>query len=311
MEWYMCRDGGEMIVPQDQELSEQSVSQDNSFQWEEGLSMCGELPVSNYGVWASETRLVGDWLEYQLHGLSEMDQMNDNFMSSFLQEDLPQMRNTYQSVGMFSESKCSTVPFDNLLKDVDMDSQSIPKDQWRREDLKYLEVPSSMDWDKLDGPSTSISYDSEKEKGSLSRNISASWRSLVALVPAVESCQALGSETNTSPMADGQLDEETSMEENALQELEVAMTQLTQETRICFRDALYRLARSSEQLHLKDEKRIVKHTINETAVSNDQRETSRAGKAERVEFGSNQYDSTVAHLMFNKINRKGVDLYGV
>ncbi|KAF9595626.1 hypothetical protein IFM89_001499 [Coptis chinensis] len=84
----------------------------------------------------------------------------------------------------------------------------------------------------------------------------------------------LKSETNTSPMADGQLDEETSMEENALQELEVAMTQLTQETRICFRDALYRLARSSEQLHLKDERQIVEHTINETAVSNDQRETS-------------------------------------
>ncbi|KAF9608164.1 hypothetical protein IFM89_007550 [Coptis chinensis] len=50
---------------------------------------------------------------------------------------------------------------------------------------------------------------------------------------------------------------------------------LAQETRICFRDALYRLARSSEQLHLKDERQIVEHTINETTVSNDQRETSR------------------------------------
>lgn len=65
-----------MSVPHSQGQSEQSLSLDNSFQWDVGFNMCKELPC----LWDSENRLVGDWVDYQLDNLGGMDQMNGNFM---------------------------------------------------------------------------------------------------------------------------------------------------------------------------------------------------------------------------------------
>ncbi|PIA60082.1 hypothetical protein AQUCO_00400754v1 [Aquilegia coerulea] len=290
MEWYMVRDDDEMIVPQDREQSEQSLLQDNSFQWKEGLSMCGELPTPDYGIWDSDNKLSGDWLDYQLDGMSGIDQMNDNFMNSFFEENTPRMRSTYQCAGKFPESECSTMSSGDLLTDVGMDSQSVSTDQSRRGNLNKLEVPSSMDWNTLDGPPTYTSYDSENGKGFITRN-------------------AHGIETNSSLVTDGQVDEETSFEQVAIRELELAMTQLTEETRICFRDSLYRLAKSSRQRQLESQSQSEEQTIDGTFSTNTHGETARfEEKVEHMESETNYFDSTVAHLMFNELNSTP-DLY--
>ncbi|KAF5199991.1 Lnk3-like isoform x1 [Thalictrum thalictroides] len=283
MEWYMVRDDDEMIVPQDQEKSEQSLLQDNSCQWKEGLSMYGELPTADYGIWDSDNKLVGDWLDYQLDGMSAIDQMNDNFMNSIFEENTPRMRSTYQCVGNFPESECSTMSSGDLLTDVGMDSQSISTDQLRRGNVSKLEVPSSMDWNTLDDPPTYTSYDSENVKKSVARH-------------------AHGNKANSSLVTDGQVDEETSFEEVAIRELELAMTQLTEETRICFRDSLYRLAKSSRQRQLEIQSQSEEQTIEGTFLTNVHGETSRFGKVEHMESETNYFDSTVAHLMFNELS---------
>ncbi|KAL5720256.1 hypothetical protein ACHQM5_012935 [Ranunculus cassubicifolius] len=265
MAWYMSRND-EMVVPQSQAQSEQSLSLGNSFQWEEGLSMCGKLPITNYDMWGTENKLVGDWLDYQLDGISGMDQTNDNFMTSFLEEDPPPMRNSYES-------------FDNFQT-----NNNTKQEQSSRSNLKYLEVPSSMDWDKLEDSLAYPPYDTEEANDSFARN-------------------APGNETNTSYMIDEQVDKDRSLEETALQEFKMAMTQLTDDTRISFRDALYRLAKNSRQQQSEES------TDEEKSFSNVHSETSRYGKEEQTELQTNNFDRGVARLMFNELHDATPDMY--
>ncbi|PIA60087.1 hypothetical protein AQUCO_00400757v1 [Aquilegia coerulea] len=122
-----------------------------------------------------------------------------------------------------------------------------------------------------------------------------------------EVISAHGIETNSSLVTDGQVDEETSFEQVATRELKLAMTQLTEETRICFRDSLYRLAKSSRQRQLESQSEEL--TIDGTFLTNTHGETARfEEKVEHMESETNYFDSTVAHLMFNELNSTP-DLY--
>lgn len=275
MEMYMSRNVDDMIVPRSQGQSEQSLLLDNSFQWDVGFNMCKELPcpVTDYGMWDSDNRLVGDWVDYQLDNLGGMDQMNGNFMTSFLEEDPPPMSSSYQSYEILPEPKCSKIPFNSLPT-----NQNDDEDQSYSNDLKYVEVPSPMNWEKLEESQTCMPYDS----GNYITRTGTS------------------SETNTPLMEVGQVFEETSVEETTLHELEMAMTQLTDETRISFRDALYRLATSSRQRQLEDEMQSKEPTVGGT---------SRFGKAQHTETETNFFDSGVAHLLFNELNSNNPDLY--
>lgn len=284
MEMYKSRNVDEMIVPQSRGQSKQSLLLDNSFQWDEGFGMCKELPrpQTDYGMWDSGNRLVGDWLDYQFDNLGGVDQMNDNFMNSFLEEDPPPMSNSYQSYEILPESKRNKITFNNLPT-----NQNDKHAQSYRGDMKYLEVPSTMDWDKLDDSPNSIQHDSGNH---LTRN-------------------GTPSDTNTSLLGDGQVYEETSIEEATLQELEMVMTQLTDETRISFRDALYRLATSSRERQSEDQRHSEESSVDGMPLSNVNGRTSIFGKAVHAELETNFFDSGVAHLMFNELNSNSAELY--
>ncbi|CAI0421541.1 unnamed protein product [Linum tenue] len=102
--------------------------------------------------------------------------------------------------------------------------------------------------------------------------------------------------TSEDDCKDFQLQNEPSREESALHEFELMMAQLPTKTRICFRDALYRLAKNSRP-----------HEVASDDVSMDtsswapQVEESRSGER-GMEPETNSIDRSIASMMFNQMD---------
>ncbi|GMI90432.1 NIGHT LIGHT-INDUCIBLE AND CLOCK-REGULATED GENE 3 [Hibiscus trionum] len=102
--------------------------------------------------------------------------------------------------------------------------------------------------------------------------------------------------------ANGFVSEGMTLEESVLKELEMVTTQLSNKTRICFRDAFYRLAKNStqnpvalgQQGNLHAQTHSPKWTISEEKI--------RSGKKETTESETNTIDRTIANLTFGKID---------
>ncbi|OIV99069.1 hypothetical protein TanjilG_32328 [Lupinus angustifolius] len=99
----------------------------------------------------------------------------------------------------------------------------------------------------------------------------------------------------------------SSLEESILQNLEMAIAQFTGKTRICFRDALYRLARDTKEQHLVEnldgglnmQESMPHEVLNDTMRSEDR---------EPMETDTNNVDRAVANLMYNKMETNMQDL---
>ncbi|KAE8721572.1 hypothetical protein F3Y22_tig00015498pilonHSYRG00067 [Hibiscus syriacus] len=102
--------------------------------------------------------------------------------------------------------------------------------------------------------------------------------------------------------ANGFVSEGMSLEESVLKELEKVTTQLSDKTRICFRDAFYRLAKNlkqnpvalGQQGNLHAQTHPLKWTISEEKI--------RSGKKEKTESETNTIDRTIANLTFDKMD---------
>lgn len=101
--------------------------------------------------------------------------------------------------------------------------------------------------------------------------------------------------------------EEISLEESVLHELEVVMEQLPEKTRICFRDALFRLAKNSERLSVSPIQNgdLALEKLHPLTVDD---ETLRSGKPVATESETNSIDRAVANLLFNKMDFDPQDL---
>lgn len=84
-------------------------------------------------------------------------------------------------------------------------------------------------------------------------------------------------------------DEEISMEESVLQHLENLTSQLTEETRICFRDSLYRLAGNS------------KHDACQSRNAMPDQDSTWFNEEETTESRTNVIDRTVANFLFSNV----------
>lgn len=91
----------------------------------------------------------------------------------------------------------------------------------------------------------------------------------------------------------GQVGCETSLEESVLQELQGVMDQMTENTRICFRDALYRLAKNSK--HGVTQYQNAMQRTSQSAISRSERTQTR-------ESETNTIDRAIANLMFSKMD---------
>uniref|UniRef100_A0A7N0TXU4 Uncharacterized protein n=1 Tax=Kalanchoe fedtschenkoi TaxID=63787 RepID=A0A7N0TXU4_KALFE len=96
------------------------------------------------------------------------------------------------------------------------------------------------------------------------------------------------------------VNDELSMEESLLLDFELVMNQMSEKTRYCFRDALYRLASNSER-QTSNQNDNAKPNPWETTAK-DESSTSRYMNTDESEAKTNVIDRTVASLMFSNMD---------
>ncbi|KAK4253175.1 hypothetical protein QN277_010774 [Acacia crassicarpa] len=97
------------------------------------------------------------------------------------------------------------------------------------------------------------------------------------------------------------INQQSFVEESILQDLEMAISLFSDKTRICFRDALYRLARNTQQQHVVQDQNVDPST-QRTAPQTDHSETTRYEEKKPMESETNSIDRAIANLMFNKMD---------
>ncbi|KAK9912589.1 hypothetical protein M0R45_036447 [Rubus argutus] len=171
----------------------------------------------------------------QLEDLAGLQQMDDIFLSSLL-DDLPGAENVPKSFFFRSDSS-DMLATDSISTSMNLESQSISSSVHSAGSSKHLKTHTG-----------SPELVSEKGHTTLSQ-FSPCHSERKDCAPVKAHAVSLLSPSEQGCMH-GRVDEETSIEESVLQELEMVMTQLTEKTRICFRDALYRLADNSKGNHV-------------------------------------------------------------
>ncbi|WKA01937.1 hypothetical protein VitviT2T_020186 [Vitis vinifera] len=230
---------------------------------------------------------------FQLDELAGMDQMDTIFLTSLL-EDLPNTENFNRTFCFSPESQHSAMPENNQMEDMILDSQSISSNLHRMGSSKYLKTHAfspSVDWDSEEvttlchNPCNSVQKDCPPVKAPM----------IKFLVPSGPN------------KVEEHVPEEISLEESVLHELEVVMEQLPEKTRICFRDALFRLAKNSERLSVSPIQNgdLALEKLHPLTVDD---ETLRSGKPVATESETNSIDRAVANLLFNKMDFDPQDL---
>ncbi|CAN6483975.1 unnamed protein product [Victoria cruziana] len=172
-----------------------------------------------------------------------------------------------------------------FLSDALVDSLSLVKDSSNAYGLNYwkrstssLETRNSPDiWEELDMEFGDHPSCSTLDLSDITGNVpTRTRRTTGASMPT--NLQQLGDNVN-------KVDEEGSMEATVLHELETSMARLNAKTRICFRDALYRLARNSWP------QAAAAVAVNDTCIN---------GNGAR-ELKTNVIDRTIAKLLFNNV----------
>lgn len=311
MDWYFGHDVGDLVVPKDQEYFDRLPSPDSWSQWGSGgfgnlgwpnnfnaekiVNPPNERPHQrmsfgrcNNEMSQSEERSFGssslgasyeDTLQrnyascgrpdYQVDDLMEADAMDDIFMSSLLEDDFPAAAHNHSSVGMPPQPLCIVMPADSDSTNMMVEFQSISSD--------------------TDGAGNSNRHITVLNLG----YGSSSGQSNGSSVKALETMDMLPSD----PRRCG--DEDSSIEESVLFGLEAVLSQLSNSTRLCFRDSLYRLAKRSKQ-QLSSEAQMEDLSLDKSAMLETGNEQIRSTRTGTAESETNTIDRAVANLMFNK-----------
>lgn len=228
----------------------------------------------------------------QLEDLAGLQQMDDIFLSSLL-DDLPGAENVHKSFFFRSDSS-GMLATDSISTSMNLETQSISSSVHSAGSSKYLKTHAFSPELGSEKGHTTISHISPCNS---ERNDCSPIKTDKLMLPTEQGCMHGGA------------DDETSVEESVLQELEMVMTQLTEKTRICFRDALYRLADNSKGNHVtQSQDRDL--AIEEPSSWADHDETTRSGSKKVTESETNTIDRAIANLMFNEIDFNAQDLSG-
>ncbi|PIA53826.1 hypothetical protein AQUCO_00900426v1 [Aquilegia coerulea] len=221
-----------------------------------------------------KTGLLGDVLE-QLDGLGAINQTNDIFLSSQHQKVPSQMKNPYQPM---SQPLDSGTPVNNHLTDMIVASQLIPFVQ-----------------------SGGISEAGGSEMTSITTLLPGSGlNQCSSSIEVPEQAFLVPNEASTSYADIGDVDDERSLEEMALQDLELVIRQMPTKARICFRDSFYRLAKHSKQRMLSLQ-RNGEITVGVSPPSFNPHAALRYQGRSPVESETNAFDMTIANLLFNEL----------
>ncbi|MED6169330.1 hypothetical protein PIB30_020463 [Stylosanthes scabra] len=290
MDWYYGSDVNDFLVPKDQDLLDRHPSPGC---W------------SNWGVNANEGF-------NSLKKFVVMDFMDESFDNQFGLES--SMHDKYR----FDESFNNQIELESSLQDKDRSSSSsvcggLPEQSFQQtalscdqpshqlqdlprfkqtDDIFLDSVPEDLPY--VDNLEKSFNFSPENQcitPGQLQKHTAASNSDDFLDIKALPA-NVLDSYDQSSR---GEvLNEQSSLEAFILNDLEMVIGQFTEKTRICFRDALYRLARNNEQQHsVQDQEKGVdiKNHI----------QTTRSQEKIPMESETNCVDRVIANLMFNKM----------
>ncbi|KAJ0978972.1 hypothetical protein J5N97_014446 [Dioscorea zingiberensis] len=313
MDWYFREQSDDLVVPNDQESSEVpctdeiSPSSDDWYQVETNKSgtsgspqkFCGRPPLTTVGEFGFDRQNLYDQVtevppvyhgegssnssacresslinrsagtseasfqeppDFQLQ--NNMEQMDEIFLNSLLEDELQNLGSPYEPLPMFPASSYRSISFENFLTDVIVDPGCL---------MKECSFPQSVN---------EILENGNKEN-------SSSWSLIRDESKASEDSYtdpAIKSETGAVTVDN----EAKCLEESVLHTLEDVMVQLSENTRIRFRDAFYRLAESSKKAE------FIRPLAAEVY-----RENLRNGK-KVAESKTNAIDRAVANLLFSK-----------
>ncbi|XP_041014702.1 protein LNK3-like isoform X2 [Juglans microcarpa x Juglans regia] len=325
MDWYYGNGIDELVVPQYQDISDRLPSPDSWSKWGtttserigspnkcflqesnlkeqelsfDGNSLCNEVELDtshdkddSNGSSICEGLLEGafywrspshDRPDYQLDDLEGVEQTNDIFLSSLL-EDLPEMEAIDESFEFSPESPhCGGLSSDNL------DSRSM-----------WIDVNNTVGKSKYPKRHAFSSLMGRDNQDVTAVQFIPCNSEQMDCAPIKFGEDIVSSEQNGLNENSGQ---EKSPEESVLEELEMVMAQLTEKTQICFRDALYRLAKNSEHHDMEtqeeggylDTEKPPPWTLHDIKM--------RPASQKAMESETNAIDRAVANLMFNDMD---------
>ncbi|XP_050385608.1 protein LNK3 [Argentina anserina] len=230
----------------------------------------------------------------QFEDLAGLQQMDDIFMSSLL-DDLPGAENVHKSFYFRSDSS-GTLATDSISTSKNLELQSISSSGHGAGSSKYLKTHAF-----------SPELGSERGQSTISQFSPCNSEQKDCLQVKAQTVPLMSPSEQRCPH--GGVDEDTSVEESVLQELEMVMTQLTEKTRICIRDALYRLADNSKGSHVTHDQDgdLANEKLSSWAVHD---ETARSESKRDTESETNTIDRAIANLMFNEIDFTAQDISG-
>uniref|UniRef100_A0A8R7JWW3 Protein LNK3 n=1 Tax=Triticum urartu TaxID=4572 RepID=A0A8R7JWW3_TRIUA len=250
----------------DAEEHERSSQQERS-------SACPRVASSDCSTGPSEEHSEGPApLELQ-----HSKETNDIFLSQFSDDEMRMMDAPFQALDMFPGSMHRLLSYENMLSGVLTDSQNQETN------------PGHNEMDTMDTCGFPLfSHDLQNDPSSADG-------SLQTLLSASQDKAEVSTMKRSRSVAD--IESSSNGEVAVLEELEDVMFQLTKKTRVCLRDAFYRLAESSEaQCTAVNGGTLT--CSNEQSFQQSEGTESSTSTSDRAERETNAIDRTVAILAF-------------
>ncbi|XP_056689975.1 protein LNK3 isoform X2 [Spinacia oleracea] len=207
--------------------------------------------------------------DYYYNNLAETDSADDIFLSSLLEDDVLPTQSLYIGVPSNSHSTNNMMDFQSNSCDTDGVGS-----------LKCFKNANN-----------GYAHLSKRTSRNNSDQTCPSVKETMGVVP----CDY------EAPMRTSEDDDMSSTEESVLMGLEAVLNQLSETTRLCLRDSMYRLAEHSEQETSKNSL-AEGLSLDEPSLPETSGVCSRSRMMDTSESETNAIDRAVAYMMFNKVD---------
>ncbi|GAV76533.1 hypothetical protein CFOL_v3_20006 [Cephalotus follicularis] len=278
MEWYFRSGIDDFVFPKDQDLPDRLPSPKSWSAW--GIRL-PENFVTHKKCFDGSTSM--NWEELNFNGEIFYDE--DNVETSI--HNIDQCSDT---------SSCGRISQQTAI--------SWGQPDYQRHDIARIEPMDDIFLNSLlDDVTTAFSPSVSWEEGEISASQYITGNLEQKDFPPVETPLSKSLHPSEQNNLNGPVCEDRSLEESVLQDLEMVMTKLTDETRICFRDAFYRLAKQ----HSVTQNRALDIEFPPLSWTG-HGEKNRFGTEKATELETNTIDRAIANLVFNKIDVKGREI---
>ncbi|KAH9618409.1 hypothetical protein KSS87_008686 [Heliosperma pusillum] len=330
MEWYFGQEAGDLVVPKNQEYLDRLPSPDSWSQWgtdgsenstwpnnfdaskisslsddkSQHQTMFGrgtkdknqpqqvELSYASSCLGGSSQDSRSDFFFNNLMGTESMD---DIFMNSLLQDDVPVPSHSHASFSLSPQYRYSMMSSESDSGNKRMDCQSVPCEGEGVRDMDSFRTPPSSPPDGSDNGHASFSNLSYGNYSDQSNEESQSVKTKEMLVSDQDMSRRL-------------CEEDSSIEESVLMGLETVLCQMSNTTRLCLRDSLYRLAQHSKEHMILGKTKVEDLPLDKFSLLDHDDRDLRSEETEVSVQKTNTIDRAVANLMFNKVDANVQDL---